>query len=67
MQTSPKIMAIIYFVMGIFFTYIATKTVTNTMWNFSTIVLAIIATLQFGVAIRLMLIHFRLKRKNRKK
>lgn len=66
MRTSPKSLSLIYFVMGILFTYIATQTVTDTIWNFSTIILAVIATLEFGVAIRLMLIYIRLKRKNKK-
>ena len=59
-------MSLIYFVMGILFTYIAIQTVTDTIWNFSTIILAVIATLEFGVSIRLMVIYIRLKRKNRK-
>lgn len=66
MQISPKTMSLIYFVMGILFTYIATQTVTDTIWNFSTIIPAVIATFEFGVAIRLMLIHIRVKRKNKK-
>ncbi|MEN1969477.1 YdiK family protein [Lentibacillus sp. N15] len=66
MQPSPKVMSIIYFLMGLLFTYIATLTANDTIWNTSTIILAIIATLQFGVSIRLMLIHFRLTRKNKK-
>ncbi|GGB41318.1 DUF4305 domain-containing protein [Virgibacillus dakarensis] len=66
MRTSPKIMAVIYFLMGLLFTYIATQTVTDTIWNFSTIVLAVIATLDFGVSLRLLLIDFRLKHKNKK-
>lgn len=66
MQISPKTMSLIYFVMGILFTYVATQTVTDTIWNFSTIIPAVIATFEFGVAIRLMLIHIRVKRKNKK-
>lgn len=66
MRTSPKIMSLIYFVMGILFTYIAIQTVTDTIWNFSTIILAGVATLDFGVAVRLMMVHIRMKRKNGK-
>lgn len=60
-------MALVYFIMGILFTYIATQTATDTIWNISTIILAVIATLEFGVAIRLLRIHIHLKRKNKKK
>ncbi|WP_099157742.1 YdiK family protein [Virgibacillus ndiopensis] len=66
MRTSPKTMAIVYFAMGILFIFIAVRTTEDTVWNFSTIVLAVIATLDFGVAIRLMSVHYRLKNKNKK-
>ncbi|MGY0694882.1 YdiK family protein [Virgibacillus sp. FSP13] len=66
MRTSPKNMAIFYFLMGLLFTFIATQTVEDTVWSFPTILLAIFATLDFGVCIRLMSIHFRLKNKKKK-
>ncbi|WP_188455056.1 YdiK family protein [Virgibacillus oceani] len=66
MRTTPKTMAIIYFAMGILFIFIAVRTTNGSVWNFSTIVLAVIATLDFGVAIRLLSIHYRLKNKNKK-
>lgn len=66
MRTSPLTMAIVYFVMGIFFVYIAVLTVDDTVWNLTTIVIALFATLDFGVSIRLFSIHFRLKNKKKK-
>lgn len=67
MKFSPKIGAIIYFVMGILFSYVATKTAGETIWNVPTVLLMIFATFEFGIAIRLTSIHFHLKKKNDKK
>jgi len=66
MKFSPKIGAIIYIVMGILFTYFATLTAGETIWNMPTVLLMIFATFEFGVAIRLLMIHFRFKKKNKK-
>ncbi|SEA92310.1 protein of unknown function [Thalassobacillus cyri] len=66
MKTSPLFMAFLYFIMGIVFTYIAAQTVEDTIWNFITIFLAILATFDFAVSIRLFNLHFRLKNTNKK-
>ncbi len=58
-------MAIIYFIMGVFFTYIAILSVDETIWNVTTMVLAVFATLEIGVSIRLISLHFRLKHKKK--
>ncbi|WP_206207821.1 YdiK family protein [Virgibacillus profundi] len=65
MRTSPLIMAIVYFIMGIFFVYIAVQSADETIWNFTTVVIALFATLDFGVSIRLISIHFRIKNKKK--
>lgn len=59
MGTSPKVMANIYFIMGVLFVYMATQSAGETIWNFTTMLLAIFATLDFGVALRLMRNHLR--------
>ncbi|SDR12754.1 protein of unknown function [Virgibacillus subterraneus] len=64
MKISPKAMFVIYFIMGILFTYMAIQSTGESVWNFSTIILAIIATLDFGVGFRMLVIHFRLKKKD---
>ncbi|GAA0965747.1 hypothetical protein GCM10009575_099440 [Streptomyces rhizosphaericus] len=61
MKISPKTMAAIYFVMGVFFIYIAILSAGETIWNFTTMVLALFATLEFGVSFRLIGLHVRLK------
>jgi hypothetical protein len=52
MRTSPFTMALIYGAMGALFTYLAIESAKETIWNFSTILLMIIATFDFSTAIR---------------
>jgi len=61
-RTSPFVMGIIYTLMGILFTYIAINSATETVWNFSTILLALVATFDFGVAIRMFVLHIKIKK-----
>ena len=55
MRTSPYTMALIYAAMGALFTYLAIQSAEETIWNFSTILLMIIATFDFSTAIRFIL------------
>lgn len=55
---------IFYFLMGIVFTYLAVNSVTDTIWNFTTVVLALIATLDFGVGIRFLNAHLKTKKQS---
>lgn len=66
MKLSPKVAALIYFVLGILFTFMATKTAGETIWNVPTVLLMVFATFEFGVAIRLVTIHFKMKKNNKK-
>lgn len=50
-------MAMLYFLMGILFTYLAFTSVKETVWNATTILLAIVATLDFGVGYRYLRMH----------
>ena len=61
-RTSPFVMGIIYTLMGALFTYIAINSATETIWNFSTILLALVATFDFGVAIRMFVLHSKIKK-----
>ncbi|SFB38139.1 protein of unknown function [Lentibacillus halodurans] len=67
MKISPKTMGIVYCLLGILFTYVAIQSADGTIWNFLTILLAFFATLDFGVGIRMLIIHFKLKNQNKKK
>ncbi|WP_284141527.1 MULTISPECIES: YdiK family protein [unclassified Virgibacillus] len=61
MRISPKTSAIIYLLMAIFFIYVAIISAEETIWNFTTMLFAIFATLDLGMAIRLLKLHFQLK------
>ncbi|WP_010529430.1 YdiK family protein [Lentibacillus jeotgali] len=67
MKISPKILGIIYFLLGILFTYVAILSADETIWNFLTMLLAFFATLDFGVSIRMFMIHSKIKKHNKKK
>jgi VanZ family protein len=56
-------MAIIYFIMGIVFVFMATRSAGDTVWNTITILLAVVATFDFIVGFRLMSSHFSEKKK----
>jgi hypothetical protein len=65
MKVSPLTMAIIYFLMGIFFVYVAILSVEDTIWNVTSIILALFATLEIGVSFRLMGIYIRMKKRKK--
>ena len=67
MKTSPKGMAIIYFLMAALFIYMAVNSVTDTIWNSLTIVFTIVAALDLTVGLRFWRIHLRIKQQNKKK
>lgn len=52
MRAPSKFMALIYFIMGILFTYFAIQNNQESGWNILTFIFAAIATLDFGVVIR---------------
>ncbi|MFD1851567.1 YdiK family protein [Oceanobacillus bengalensis] len=55
--------AFFYLLLGMMFIFIAIQTVEGTVWNFTTILIALIATFDIGIAIRLIMIHFRMKKR----
>lgn len=59
MRTSPLHIALFYFLMGALFTYLAIQSAHETIWNFSTIVLMVIATLDFGTTLRMLAFYFK--------
>ncbi|RYG71643.1 DUF4305 domain-containing protein [Lentibacillus lipolyticus] len=67
MKMTPKTMAIIYFLVGAMFISIAVQITDGSIWNFPTIILALIATLDVGVGIRMLIIHFKIKNQKKKK
>lgn len=59
-------MSIFYFIMGIGFIFIAIRSAEDTVWNMVTILLALVATLDFIVGFRLMTTHTRSKGNKKK-
>ncbi|MFS0674420.1 YdiK family protein [Ornithinibacillus sp. 179-J 7C1 HS] len=66
MRITARTMAFIYFAMGALFIYVAITFAEDTIWNFMTILLALIATLDFGAGIRYMRLHNKLKKLKKK-
>ncbi|MBM7601561.1 hypothetical protein JOC34_003986 [Virgibacillus halotolerans] len=63
MRISSLMMAIIYFIMGIAFIFMAIRSADDTVWNTITILLAVVATFDFIVGFRLISSHFSGKKK----
>ena len=67
-RQSPLSLGIIYASLGVRFTAIAVQTVTSSGWGIFAYILVIIATMDFGSGIRMILLHFKVKSiKNKKK
>ncbi|WP_163528509.1 YdiK family protein [Halobacillus ihumii] len=62
MRMSPIFMALLYFAMGAAFTYIAAHSAEESLWNFRTILPALIATFNFAVTIRLTITYIKIKK-----
>ncbi|UOQ84315.1 DUF4305 domain-containing protein [Gracilibacillus salinarum] len=67
MRISPLRSAFFYIVLSVLFIYIAVQSAEDTVFNFITIFLATFATIDIVVAIRLVNLHFRIKKANDKK
>ena len=63
MRISLLTNAILYFVLGMVFIFLAIRTTSDTVWNVSTILLALIATFDIGLGVRFARAHFRVKNK----
>lgn len=61
MRASPLFMAMLYFFIGALFTYLAIQSVEDTIWNWTTVILSIVATFDFAISIRLIGLHIRIK------
>lgn len=61
MKASPLFLASMYFFMGLAFLYIAIQSADETIWNFGTIIFTIVATFDFGVALKILGRYFKQK------
>lgn len=66
-RQSPLSLGIIYTSLGILFTAIAVQTVSSSGWGIFSYILVLIATLDFGSGIRMLILHFKEKSKQKKK
>ncbi|AMM91436.1 YdiK family protein [Peribacillus simplex] len=68
-RQSPLFMGIIYAGLGALFTAIAIQTVSSSGWGIFAYILVLIATLDFGSGLRMIMLHFKIKaaQKNKKK
>ncbi|WP_404447336.1 YdiK family protein [Sutcliffiella horikoshii] len=67
MKITPLRMVFFYAIMGSLFLYLAIVSVKDTIWHWHTILLMLIATFDFGVAIRSYLLHQKIKEIQEKK
>ncbi|MFC0525822.1 DUF4305 domain-containing protein [Pontibacillus salicampi] len=60
-------MAFLYFIVGIVFTYVAIQgaAMNDSVWNLFTVFMALLATFDFAVCIRLFMVHFRTRKQNK--
>lgn len=66
MKQSPLFSGIIYIVLGFLFTYLTILNVSQSGWGFFSILLALLATFDFGSGIRMVQFHFKLKKIQKK-
>lgn len=66
-RQSPLSLGIIYTSLGILFTAIAVQTVSSSGWGIFSYILVLIATLDFGSGIRMLILHFKEKSMKKKK
>jgi UPF0716 family protein affecting phage T7 exclusion len=62
MKITPLKMVFFYALMGFLFMYLAIVSVRETIWHWQTILLMLIATFDFGVAIRAYLLHKKIQK-----
>ncbi|MFB1052209.1 YdiK family protein [Paraliobacillus sp. JSM ZJ581] len=67
MKHSPLPLAVMYFIIGVSFTFFGIESAQGTLWNFFTVSLAIFATFNFAITIRLVALHIHVKRTKKKK
>lgn len=65
-RQSPLISGFIYIVLGVIFTYLAINNVSQKGWNLFSFLIVFLATIDFGSGIRLIMLHVRLKRMQKK-
>lgn len=66
-RQSPLVSGIVYIVLGAIFTALAINYVSKDGWNLFSFLIVFLATIDVGSGIRLIMLHIRLKRMQKKK
>ncbi|MBM7650513.1 hypothetical protein JOC78_003507 [Bacillus ectoiniformans] len=66
MRQSPLTTGIFYLILGVFFTYMAIQQVNNNGFGFFTYLLILLATMDIGSGIRMVLIHYKIRNSQKK-
>ncbi|WP_170006315.1 YdiK family protein [Bacillus fonticola] len=64
MRRSPLFTGVFYLILGLLFTYFATRNVQQEGWGFFTYLLVLLATFDTGVGIKLIFFHFAIKNRS---
>lgn len=67
MRRSAMFTGIIHIALAILLTYFAVNNVNMNGWDIFSIILVLLATFDFGTGLRLMALHFKLRKIERKK
>lgn len=62
MRRSPLFSGFIYFLLGALFTYFAIDDVQTNGWGFFSYLLILLATFDFGSAVKMIAFHFKIKK-----
>jgi len=65
-RQSPLVSGILYITLGVLFTYLAINYVSEDGWNWFSYLIVFLATMDFGSGIRLIKLHYRIKRMHKK-
>jgi len=60
---SPLTIAIVYMLLGVIFTFFAIQQVLSSGWGLFAYILIILATLDFGSGLRMLIMFFQMKRR----
>ena len=65
-RQSPLVSGILYMILGTLFTYLAISYVSEDGWTWFSYLIVFLATMDFGSGIRLIMLHNRIKRMQKK-
>jgi hypothetical protein len=67
MRQTPLVSGFLYLLLAVLFTYFAIKNVQEDGWGFFSYLLIILATFDLGSGLKMMAIHFKMKKTNNTK